>query len=224
MLNLLALGDTLLALFRLAEADGIYREMADVVFPPEYRALVRAKSSAVAALSGRWDEAYAEALAAAQRREEAPIQSTEVLHRHLEVEALLRGGNRPVVSEQLGRFAEVVGDNRRLRLAYGRSSAVLRRFDGELAAARQELHEARELADELDLPAERWQIDAALADAAAERSADAEAHRYLTRAADGVRGLAAGIRDPELRQGFLSAAPARRVLETARAAPDRIGN
>jgi tetratricopeptide (TPR) repeat protein len=224
MLNLLALGDTLQALFQLAEADEIYQEMADVVFPPEYGALVHAKLSAVAALAGRWDEAYAEALAAAQRREEAPIQSTEVLHRHLEVEALLRGGNRTVVSEQLGRFAEVVGDNRRLRLAYGRSSAVLHRFDGDGAAVRQQLHEAWELADELDLPAERWQIEASLAEAAAGRGADAEARRYLTRAADGVRGLAEGIRDPELRQGFLSAAPARRVLGAALAALDRVEN
>lgn len=220
MLNLLALGDTLQTLFRLGEAGEVYREMADVVFPPEYRSLVHAKLSAVAALAGHWDEAYAEALLAAAQREEAPVQSTEVLHRHLEVEALLRGGNRPVVREQLGRFGEAVGGNRRLRLAYGRSSAVQRRFDGDWAAARQELHEARELADELDLPAERWQIEASLAETAAAQGADAEAHRFLARAADGVRGLAEAIRDPELRQVFLSATPVRHVLRAARDAPD----
>lgn len=211
-LNLLALGDTLQTLFRLEEAGDVYREMADVVFPPEYRSLVHAKLSAVAALAGHWDEAYAEALRAAAWREEAPVQSTEALHRHLEVEALLRGGDRLVVREQLGRFGEAVGDNRRLRLAYGRSSAVLRRFDGDGAAARHELHEARELAEELDLPAERWQLDASLAETAAEQGADTEAHRFLIRAADGVRGLAAGIRNVALRQGFLAAAPVRRVL------------
>ena len=48
--NLLALGDALRALFRLREAGEIYREMAGVIFPPEYRALAHSKLCAVAAL------------------------------------------------------------------------------------------------------------------------------------------------------------------------------
>ena len=79
------------------------------------------------------------------------------------------------------------------------------------------MHEARELAEELDLMAERWQIDAALAEVVAEQGADAEAHRLLARAAEGVRGLAEGIGDVELRHGFLSAAAVQRVLKAAQA-------
>ena len=212
-LNLLTLGNALRALFRLREAGEIYREVAGVVFPPEYRALAHSKLCAVAALAGDWEEAHAEALRAARFRDEAPIQGTEALHRHLEVEALLRGGSEHLAREQLERFGEAVGENRRLRLAYGRALAVLRRWDGDGAAALEQLREARGLAGEIGLPGELWQIEASLGELHEELGNGAEAHLCRSRAAEIVRRLADGIGDRELRRWFLSATPVRGVLD-----------
>lgn len=214
MVNFLALGDALRALFCFEEAGEIYREMAGVVFPPEYRALVHSKLCAVAALEANWKEAHAGALLAARHRDEAPIQITEALHRHLEVEALLRGGSEYLAREQLERFGEAVGENRRLRLAYLRALAVLRRWDGDGAAALEHLQEARGLAGEIGLPGELWQIEASLGELHGELGNGTEAHRSRSRAAEIVRRLVDGIRDRELRQRFLSATPVRSVLDT----------
>ncbi len=217
MLNLLVLGDALRALFRLREAGEIYREIAGVVFPPEYRALVHSKLCAVAALAGDWEEGHAEALLAARLRDEAPIQGSGALHRHLEDEALLRGGSEYLAREQIKRFGEAVGEavgeNRRLRLAYGRALAVMRRWEGDGRAAIEHLQEARGLAGEIGLPGELWQIEASLGELHAELGNRAEAHRSRFRAAETVRRLADGIRDRELRQRFLSATPVRSVLD-----------
>jgi tetratricopeptide (TPR) repeat protein len=213
VLNLLALGDALRTLFRLREAREIYREMAGVVFPPEIRALVHSKLCAVAALAANWEEAHAEALLAARLRDEAPTQSTEALHRHLEVEALLRGGSEYLAREQQERFGEVVGENRRLRLAYLRAMAVLRRWDGDSVAALKHLQETRGLAGEIGLPGELWQIEASLGELHGELGDGAEARSSRTRAAEIVRHLAGGIGDRELRRRFLSAVPVRSVLD-----------
>jgi tetratricopeptide (TPR) repeat protein len=213
MVSLLSLGDALRTLFRLREAGEVYREMAGVVFPPEYHALVTSKLCAVAALAADWEEAHAEALLAARLRDEAPIQATEALHRHLEVEALLRGGDGNLAREQLQRFGEAVGENRRLRLAYLRALAVLRRWEGDGAAALEHLQEARELAMRIGLPGELWQIEASLGELHEELGNGAEARRSYSRAAEIVRRLAGGIQDRELRQRFLSATPVQSVLD-----------
>ena len=163
MLNLLALGDTSRTLFRLREADAVYREMAEVTFPPQYRAMVHAKLCAVAALAADWTTAYDEAVQAARLRNEVPIQSTAALHLHLDVEALLRGGDRDVARDQLARFAAAVDGNRRLRLAHLRALAVLGQFDGDGDGALERLHAARSLAEEIGLPGELWQVEASIA-------------------------------------------------------------
>ena len=214
MFNLRELGDALRALFRLREAGEIYREMAGVIFPPEFRALVHSKLCAAAALAANWEEAHAEALLAARLRDEALMQSTGALHIHLDIAALLHGGDGNLAREQLKRFGEAVGGNRRLRLAYLRALAVLRRWDGAGAAAREHLQEARELAEEIGLPGELWQIGASLGELHKELGNGTEAHRCRSRAAEILRRLADGIRDRELRQRFLSAPPVHSVLAT----------
>ena len=212
-LNLQSLGDALRALFRLREAGEVYREMAGVIFPPEYRALVHSKLCAVAALAGDWEEAHAEALRAARLRDEAPVQGTEALHRHLEVEALLRGGSEHLAREQLERFGGAVGENRRLRLAHLRALAVLSRWDGDGAAALEHLREARGLAGEIGLPGELWQIEASLGELHGELGNGAEARSSFFRAAGMVRRLADRIGDRDLRERYLSAPPVRSVLD-----------
>jgi tetratricopeptide (TPR) repeat protein len=214
VLNLVALGDALRALFWLEEAGEAYREMASVIFPPEFRALVHSKLCAVAAMAANRGEAHAEALPAARLRDEAPTQGTEALHRHLEVEALLHGGDGDLARVQLERFGEAVGENRRLRLAYLRALAVLSRWDGESSAALGRLREALQLAEEIGLPGELWQIEASLGELHRELGNGAESHRSRSRAAEIVRRLADRIGDQELRQRFLSATPVQSVLAT----------
>lgn len=214
MLNLLTLGDALRSLFRLEKAEEVYREMAGITFPPEYRALVHSKLCAVAALAANWEEARAEALLATRLRDEAPVQITEALHRHLEVEALLRGGDGDLARQQLQRFGEAVGENRRLRLAHLRALAVLSRWEGDGAAALELLREARGLAGEIGLPGELWQIEASLGELHEELGSGAESRRSCSRAAETVGRLANGIHDRELRRRFLSATPVQSVLAT----------
>lgn len=214
MLNLQSLGDVQRALFHLEEAGETYREMAGIIFPPEFRALTHSKLCAVAATAGDWKEAHAETLLAARLRDEVPVQGTEALHRHLEVEALLRGGDGDLAREQMERFGEAVGENRRLRLAYLRALAVLRRWEGDGAAALEHLQEARGLAEQIGLPGELWQIEASLGDLHRGLGNGSEARRYRCRAAEILRRLADGIRDRELRQQFLSATPVQSVLAT----------
>jgi len=213
LLNLVTFGDICRTLFHLREAGDAYREMAGVVFPPEYAALVHAKLCAVAALADRWAEAHDEALLAARLRDEAPVQSTEPLHRHLEVAALLRGGSEQFARKQLADFGEAVGENRRLRLAHRRAVAVLHRHEGDHAGALTSLTEARGLATELGLPSELWQVEASLGALHGERGQPAEGAPHLAHAATIVRRLAGQLRDVELRQRFLAAAPVRSLLD-----------
>lgn len=214
MLNLQSLGDVQRALFHLEEAGETYREMAGVIFPPEFRALTHSKLCAVVATAGDWEEAHAEALLASDLRDEVPVQGTEALHRHLEVEALLRGGSEHPAREQLEQFGEAVGENRRLRLAYLRALAVLRRWEGDGAAALEHLQEARELAGRIGLPGELWQIEASLGELHRDLGNGTEEHRSYSQAAEIVRRLADGIGDRELRQRFLSATSVQSVLDT----------
>lgn len=164
-------------------------------------------------LGGRWEEAHAEGLLAARLRDEASVQSTEPLHRHLEVAALLRGGSEQTAREQLARFGEAVGENRRLRLAHSRALAVLHRYEGDRAAALTSLDQAHWLATELGLPAELWQVEASLGELRGESGQPTEASRHLSRAATIVRHLAGQIRGVELRQRFLAAGPGRTLLD-----------
>ncbi len=210
MLNLLTLGDTYRTLFRLREAGDIYREMAEVIFPPEYHALTHAKLCAVAALAADWTTAYDEAVLAAGLRDEVPVQSTAALHFHLDVEALVHGGDQDLAREQLARFGTATGENRRLRLAHLRALAVLGRHDGDETAALAHIQAARGLAQEIGLPGELWQIEALIGAIQAGLGNEAEAQSSRGRAAAIVNRLAAGIRDPALRQRYVSAAAAHR--------------
>jgi tetratricopeptide (TPR) repeat protein len=205
MLNLLALGDTSRTLFHLREAGDVYREMAGVIFPPEYRALVHAKLCAVAALAADWRTAYDEAASAAGLRDEVPVQSTAALHFHLEVEALLHGGDQDLARDQLARFGAATGENRRLRLAHQRALAVLGRHDGDETAALAHLQAARGLAEEIGLPGELWQVEALTGAIQAGLGNEAEAQRSRARAAAIVNRLAAGIRNRALRLRYVSA-------------------
>ncbi len=94
-----------------------------------------------------------------------------------------------------------------------RALGVLRGWGGDGAAAMEHLREARELAGEIGLPGEMWQIEASLGELYGELGNGAEAHLCRSRAAGIVRRLADGIRDRELRRRYLAATPVRSVLD-----------
>lgn len=75
------------------------------------------------------------------------------------------------------------------------------------------LNQATDLATELGLQGELWQVEASLGELHGERGQPAEAARHRSRAATIVRRLAGQLRNHERRQRFLAAAPVRNLLD-----------
>ena len=210
--NLIVLGDVYKTLFRLEEAHMAYTEASDSVNISQLRAWTQSKLCAVAALEEDWEEARARALQAAALRGEVVLQFTAPFHFYYEIEALLRGGEEALAREELWRFAEAVGDNRRFRIAHLRARAVLERWEGGTGAAFESLREAEALAEEIVLPGELWQIKAALGEIHEELGEAEEARRVFGLAAAGLWDLAERIGEEGLREGFLGAPQVRDVL------------
>ena len=212
---LVVLGDTQRSLYRLEEARAAYVETAGSINLSQYRALVRSKLCAAAALEGDWEEARTHALEAAALRGEVVLQHTASFHFHLEVETLLRGGEETLARKELFRFGEHIGESPRLRVSYLRARALLGRWQTETQAAIQDLQEAEKLAKEIGLPGELWQIRAGLGELHEGIGEAVDARLAFAGATEGLRSLAEGIGDKGLRAGFLAAPQARRVLEKA---------
>ena len=215
---LLLLGDACRTLFRLQEAHSVYSEMTGAVNFAQYRALTYSKLCAVTTLEGDWEEAHKHALEAARLRGDVVLQFTDPFHRYNEIEALLRGGDEALAREELQRFGEVIGENRRFQIAYLRARAVLEWWDGETGSAIEHLQEAEALAGEIGLPEELWQIRTALGELYEETGEEEKAGRSFYLAAQELRALAANIRDEGLQEGFLGARQVRQVLEKEQSA------
>ena len=211
--SLTVLGDTHKALFRLDEARVTYSELSSLAVFPQYRGLAHSKLCTVAALRGDWEDAHYHALEAAKLRGEIALQLTDPFHRHHEVEALLRGGDEELAKEELDRFGKHARGHQRIRIAYLRARAVLARNTGDSTGIIAHLREAENLADEIGLPGELWQIRSTLAELHEEYRDRKEALRLYSLAAQAIRTLAEKIENDELRSGFLAAAPIQQVLE-----------
>ena len=201
------------ALLDLKEARRVNEEALRLrgVLGPQYEAFSSISLCAVAALSEEWEEAYAHALRAHQRRTSFDV--LDGLYLHYEVEALLWGGDEGPAREEARRFAERAEINKRDRIAYLRSLALLSEWDGNTQRAVDHLHEAHSLADKIGLPGELWQIQSRIGELHEQRGETGEARAAFSRAAQTLRMLAGKIGDDELRERFLSAPQARRVLE-----------
>jgi tetratricopeptide (TPR) repeat protein len=79
-------------------------------------------------------------------------------------EALLRAGDEQRAAEEIERFVVEVGANRRLRIPYLRSRAILAAWRQEPKQAIAYLEEALTLADEIGLPGEVGQMQAKLSE------------------------------------------------------------
>jgi ATP/maltotriose-dependent transcriptional regulator MalT len=213
---LYALGNAHQAVLRLQEARTLYREGSEIAdaLPRPWSSRMVSRLCANRALAGDWEAAYRYALESVEIRDAAPSHLMVLdFARHHETEAMLRGGDEQLAREDARRLGERVGGNRRFRLVHLRMLAVLARWDGENGEALARLHEAKNLAEELGLPGELWQIWAAVGELYEQRGEREEAHGAFSRAARIVETLAEGIEDEALKEGFLSAPQIRSVLE-----------
>jgi tetratricopeptide (TPR) repeat protein len=164
------------------------------------------------ALMGRWADAHAYAMQALNTRGDSLYLYVGLTHWY-KIEALVRAGDVESALEEVGHFAERIGDSRRHRIPYLRSLAVLAMSRGEMEKAAQHLQEAGALAEEIDLPGEQWSIQAAVGELSLIRDEQEQAQHAFKRAATMVRKLAENMGDEGMKANFLASPLVQRVLE-----------
>jgi predicted ATPase/DNA-binding SARP family transcriptional activator len=168
------------------------------------------------ALAGEWEAAYRYAMKAISVREKHDVALIALdFYRHYETEALLCAGDERRAREEVQQLEEGLGPNRRFRLPYLRSLAVLATWHGRREQAIGNLREAAGLAADLSLPGEQWQIQAALGTLYKAGSEPAQARTAFSEAARIIQGLAEGIGDESLRRRFLAGTQIHQVMQHA---------
>jgi len=168
------------------------------------------------AVAGQWGQAYKYAVQAMALRES--LDRAMILldfSRQYETEALLRGGDESKVREAMHRLGERLGPSPRFRIPRLHSLAVLSAWDGHSEQAIGHLREAAGLAADMGLPAEQWQIQAALGTLYEAGGEPAQARTAWVSAASIIGGLAEGIKDEARRARFLAGPQISPVLHAA---------
>jgi tetratricopeptide (TPR) repeat protein len=166
------------------------------------------------AVAGQWGQAHTYAVQAMALRKS--LDRAMILldfSPQYETEALLRGGDERQARAAVHRLGERLGSNQRFRIPYLRSLAVLATWDGQREQAIGHLREAAELAADLGLPAEQWQIQAALATVYEAGGEPAQAHTAWAKASRIIWGLAEDIKDEARRARFLAGPQTHPVLQ-----------
>ncbi|HEV2583652.1 MAG TPA: hypothetical protein VGT44_22520 [Ktedonobacteraceae bacterium] len=195
------------------EVDLEALKLNEVIVSQPYTPLVTTVVCADYSLTGEWSAAhrYARQTSIIARSDDG-VPYTGI-PRRLVTEALLRAGDVALAEEYLDLLGQRDGDGRRDRIEYLQACAGLARWQGQLEQALTHLEEARTLAEEIGLPGELWQIEAALADLYQSRGEQVLASQAYIQAAAVVRDLTGTIEDEALRASFLAAAQVRRVME-----------
>jgi hypothetical protein len=164
---------------------------------------------------GEWEAAHRYAMQASAIRKDADagLILQDYSSPQYETEAFLRGGNERQAREEVHRLGERLGSNRRFRIPYLQSSAILAAWEGEREQAIGHLREAAGLAAEIGLPAERWQLQAALGNLYEAGGEPAQAHMAFADAARIIQELAEGIGDAALRRRFLAGPQIHQVVQ-----------
>ncbi len=171
------------------------------------------------ALSGEWEAAYRYAVQAITVRKRSDVAVIVLdFYRQYETEALLRGGDEHQAREEVHRLGERLGNYRRYRVPYLRSLATLAAWEGQNEQAIGHLHEAAQLAADLGLPGECWQIQAALGGLHEAIGQQEQARTAFGEAATIIQGLAEGIRDEARRSRFLAGPQIQPVVQHAQGA------
>jgi len=167
--------------------------------------------------AGEWEAAYRYALKAITVRKSSDVALLVLdFYRQYETEALLRGGDERQARAEVQRLGEGLGNYRRFRISYLRSLAVLAAWDGHSEQAIGHLDEAAQVADDIGLPGEQWQIQAMLGRLYEAVGEQAQAQTAFGEAATIIRGLAEGIGDEALRTNFLAGPQIQPVLQHSR--------
>ncbi len=167
-------------------------------------------------LAGEWETAYSYASKAIVLRKstDAALIAWD-FYPHYETEALLRGKDERQGREEVHRLRERLGPYRRFRIPYLRSEALLSAWEGQPEQAIDHLTEAAGLAADLGVPAERWQIQAALGGLYQLVGKPTQAQAAFGEAARIIRGLAEGIGDEARRSNFLAGSQIQPILQQA---------
>jgi hypothetical protein len=136
-------------------------------------------------------------------------------YRQYETEALLRGGDERQARAEVQRLGERLGNYRRFRISYLRSLAVLAAWDGQSEQAIGHLNEAAQVAVDISLPGEQWQIQAMLGRVYEAGGLPTQAQTAFGEAATIIRGLAEGIEDEARRSNFLAGPQIQPLLQQA---------
>jgi tetratricopeptide (TPR) repeat protein len=169
-----------------------------------------------AAVAGEWEAACGYALQAEDLRKHSDTALVWLdFSSHAETEALLHAGEERQAREAVQRLGERLGSSRRFRIPHLRSLALLADYDGNVAQAITHLREAAELAADLGLPEEQWQIQARLARVYEAACEQVQARLAWANASTIIQGLAQGITDEMLRARFLAGPQIHPVLQHA---------
>jgi DNA-binding SARP family transcriptional activator/predicted ATPase len=166
------------------------------------------------AVAGQWGQAHTYAMQAMALRES--LDRAMILldfSTQYETEALLRGGDERRAREAMHRLGERLGLTRRFRIPYLQSLAVLSAWEGHREQAIGHLREAAELAADIGLPGEHWQIQAALGTLYEAGGQTAQARTAFAEAARIIQELAQGIKDEARRARFLAGPQIHPVLQ-----------
>ncbi len=217
---LIALGSVYHALQQWEEARTTLEEAVAVVETTGLRFLLVAVLSQLCmhyALAGQWEAAYSYAVQAISLRKSIDAELIPLdFYRQYETEALLRGGDEKQARAEVQRLGERLGPNRRFRIPYLRSLAVLAAWEGHSKQAIDHLREAAQLAADIGLPGEQWQIQAALGALYEAGDEPAQARTAFGEVVRIIQGLAQGIGDEALRSRFLARPQIQQVLQQAR--------
>jgi DNA-binding SARP family transcriptional activator len=217
---LTALGGTYQALQQWEEAEAALQEAEAIAEALDLRSSRVSGLSQLCmnfAVARRWEEAYRYALKAIAIRKnyDAPLILMD-FSRHYETEALLRAGDERQARAEVQRLGEGLGSNQRFRIPYLRSLGVLATWEGHSEQAINHLRGAAQVAADLGLPGEQWQIQAVLGREYEAGGHPARASTAFGEAARIIQGLAEGIGDEALRTHFLAAPQIQQVLQQAR--------
>jgi DNA-binding SARP family transcriptional activator len=214
-----ALGSTYQALQQWDGAQALLEEaeaVAETLGLRPYRVPILSQLCMHYAVVGEWGAAYRYALKAIalRKRSHAALIMLDFSQQY-ETEALLRGGDERQAREAVLRLGEGLGPNLRYRLPYLRSLAVLATWEGHSEQAIGHLCEAAQVAAELGLPAEHWQILAVLGTLYEAGGEQGQARTAWASAARICQELAQGIKDEALRSRFLAGPQIRPVVQHA---------
>jgi tetratricopeptide (TPR) repeat protein len=214
IVNLLTLGIVYQALLLPEKAMGAHLEalqIAESLSAKRYIAMSASLLCAVSVYAGDWELASRYAMRALAARDPHEVIFAET-PRWPETAALVHAGESEQASKDLHLFHEHFGTKKRCYIVLARAKAVLAQSQGESQQAIACVREAHAGAQDIGLPGELWQAEAALAELYLIREEHEQAAHAFARAAAIVEQLAGDITSDELRSRFLQAPQVRQIL------------